>query len=118
LIVRVLHACVAADQVGPFRERAEQAVLSARSHAGIIHAEVARQAHSDGGERIVFVSVWRDLAALYEWTGGDLLSTPMLADGQAELFTEFDVQHYEVIDVGPPLDAVEGEAPQAVTEPA
>jgi hypothetical protein len=44
----------------------------------------------------VFVSVWRDLEALYCWVGGtDLLDTPVLNTGSPEVFERFEVQHYE-----------------------
>jgi hypothetical protein len=66
-----------------------------------VHAHVGRQAHRDGAEQIVFVSVWRDLESLYAWVGSDLLSTPLLVDCPPGLFDEYDIQHYEVVDLGP-----------------
>ena len=63
------------------------------------YAQIGRQVHTDGGEEIIFVSIWRDLEALYGWLGGtDLLRTPMLNDGGVEVLEHFEVQHYEVLE--------------------
>jgi heme-degrading monooxygenase HmoA len=103
LIIRVLHGCVLPGQVATFREQAHQAVNDARRHEGLIHAHVGRQAHSDGREEVVFVSVWRDLEALYGWVGStDLLDTPVLNSGRPEVFDNFEVQHYETYESGEP----------------
>jgi quinol monooxygenase YgiN len=96
LIIRVLQGHVHPGQVAVFREQAQQALLDARQRDGLVFAQVARQAHADGGEEIVFVSAWRDLEALYQWVGGtDLLDTPVLTTGSLDFFEHFDVQHYE-----------------------
>jgi quinol monooxygenase YgiN len=96
LIVRVLQGRVHPEQIAVFREQAQQALDEARQQDGLIHAEVGRQIHQDGGEQVIFVSVWRDLDALYRWIGGtDLLDTPVLNGGTADLFQHFEVQHYE-----------------------
>ena len=79
-----------------FREQADQALDDARRHDGLIHAHVGRQVHADGGEEVMFVSVWRDLEALYGWVGStDLLDTPVLNSDRPLVFEYFDVQHYE-----------------------
>jgi heme-degrading monooxygenase HmoA len=107
LIVRVLQGHVHPGQVAVFREQAQQALLDARRHDGLVFAKVARQAHADGGEEVVFISVWRDLEALYRWVGGtDLLDTPVLTTGSFEVFEHFDVQHYETYET-PEADQVE-----------
>jgi hypothetical protein len=96
LIVRILKGRVHPGQVSAFREQARQALDDARGRNGVIYAEVGRQACSDGGEEVVFVSIWRDLEALYHWVGGvDLLTTPLLNNGSAAIFENFGVQHYE-----------------------
>jgi heme-degrading monooxygenase HmoA len=79
-----------------FHKQAEQALDDARRHDGLVFAQVGRQAHADGSEEIAFVSVWRDLEALYGWLGGtDLLDTPAFNNGDPAVFTHFEVQHYE-----------------------
>jgi heme-degrading monooxygenase HmoA len=82
--------------VGTFRDQAHEALNDARRHDGLIHAHVGRQVNSDGGEEVMFVSVWRDLEALYGWVGStDLLDTPVLNNGRPQVFDYFEVQHYE-----------------------
>ncbi len=103
LIVRVLEGRVHPGQVQIFREQAEKALRDARAHDGLVYAHVGRQAHVDGSEHIVFVSVWSDLASLYGWLGGtDLLGTPVLSNGSTEVFERFEVQHYEVVEAAEP----------------
>jgi len=99
LIIRVLKGRVHPGRVALFREQAQQALDDARCHDGLIHAQVGRQAHLDGGEEVLFVSVWRDLEALYGWVGGtDLLDTPVLSGARPDVFEQFEVQHYEAYD--------------------
>jgi heme-degrading monooxygenase HmoA len=108
LIVRVLKGRVQVGQVAVFREQARKALDGARQSEGLVYAQVGRQAHSDGGEEIVFVSVWRDLEALYGWVGGtDLLETPVLSSGSLDVFDRFEVQHYETYE---PVEAAATEA--------
>ena len=97
MIIRVLRGCVQPDHLAAFREQAQQALLSARSHEGLVHAEFGRQAHADGSAEIVFVSVWRDMAALYDWVGCDLMATPLLACEGDYPFETYDVQHFETL---------------------
>ena len=96
MIVRVLQGRVAPDQTALFRLQAQQALNDARRRDGLVYAQVGRQAHSDGSEEISFVSVWRDLAALYAWLGGkDLLDTPVFNSGGSAVFERYEVQHFE-----------------------
>ncbi len=56
----------------------------------------------------MFLTVWRDMDALYGWIGNtDLLETPVLAGSAVDLLDQYDVQHFEVIDL-------EGSFPQAL----
>lgn len=99
LIVRVLRGRVTADHVRPFRERAQRALLDARIN-GCVYSQVGRQAHKDGSEQIVIISVWTGMAALYDWLGTtDLLDSPIVAEGGQFVLEDLDVQHYEVVDV-------------------
>jgi heme-degrading monooxygenase HmoA len=89
--------------VATFREQARHALHDARRHDGLVYAEIGRQAHVDGGEEIVFVSVWRNLEVLYKWVGGlDLLDTPVLDGNNPDVFEHFEVQHYETYDSADP----------------
>ena len=103
LIVRVLEGRVLPGQVSAFREQAQQALHDARKHDGLIYAQIGRQAHADGAEEVIFVSVWRNLEALYGWVGGtDLLDTPMLDRDNPDVFEHFEVQHYETYESADP----------------
>jgi heme-degrading monooxygenase HmoA len=99
LIVRVLQGRVKADAISLFREQSALALARTRSHEGCSYAQVARQSHKDGSEEIVFLSVWSDLTAVYDWVGGvDLVNAPVIAGNAPEVFAYFDIQHYEVVD--------------------
>jgi quinol monooxygenase YgiN len=96
LIVRVLQGRVLPGQTAVFRQQAQQALNDARRRDGLVYAQVGRQAYSDGSEEISFVSVWRDLSALYAWLGGtDLLDMPAFNNGGPALFEQCEVQHFE-----------------------
>jgi hypothetical protein len=99
LIFRVLHGRVKPECISIFRGQAAEALERTRRHQGCSFASVGRQAHKDGSEDIVFVSLWTDLGAVYDWVGGiDLLDSPVIAGGRPDVFVSFDIQHYEVLD--------------------
>ena len=121
MIVRILKGRVNPGQTAIFRAQARSVVPDLRRLEGSVHAEVARQVHADGGEEIVFVSVWRDLEAIYGWLGvTDLLDTPMPDRAEPNVFERFEVQHYEVLEFDEPvsiapeeLGSMAGEPPRA-----
>ncbi len=99
LIVRVLQGRVHSEHLASFRAQAQEALANARRQDGLIYAQLGRQSHPDGGEQVLFVSVWCDLDCLYRWIGGtDLLDTPVLGNGDPSVFEHFEVQHYETYD--------------------
>ena len=112
MIVRILKGRVSPEHVELFRVRALRALEGTRAHPGLIHAEVARQVRSDGGEEIAIVSVWRDFDAIYGWLGAtNLLDTLMLEPGE-QILGDFEVQHYEALDPDEPvLPAVRAAGP-------
>jgi heme-degrading monooxygenase HmoA len=121
LIVRILKGRVNPGQIAALRAQAQWVLGDIRKHDGVVHAEVARQVHADGGEEIVLVSVWRDLDAIYGWLGvTNLLETPKRDRGEPSLFEQFDVQHYEVLesDDFPAIDAEELAATADASLPA
>ena len=98
MIVRILKGEVSAEHVELFRVSALRVLEDMRAHPGLVHAEVARQVRSDGGEEIAFVSVWRDFNAIYGWLGvTNLLDTPIVDHGE-QILDGFEVQHYEALD--------------------
>jgi len=99
LIVRILKGRVGPGHAAIFREQVRRVVRDAQNRDGLVYAHVGRQAYADAGEEMVFVSVWRDLEAIYSWLGvTDLLQTPMLDDGQRDAFERLELQHYEVLE--------------------
>jgi quinol monooxygenase YgiN len=119
VIVRVVQGRVPPEHVPAFRSRAERLLDGARQRDGIVYAQIGRQAHADGGEEILFVSIWRDLDALYGWLGGnDLLRTPLLSDAGADVFEQFEVQHYEALESPGPAQTAALEQPVAVDRAA
>jgi len=78
-------------------------MLELRSWNGVVSANVARQIASDGGEEVMFATVWRDMPALYAWIGcSDLLGVPAPVATFEEYLTGRDLQYYEVIDTDVP----------------
>jgi heme-degrading monooxygenase HmoA len=107
-------------RLGEFRAQACAALDDAHCHDGFVYGDVGRQANADGSEEVLFVSVWRDLRSLYRWVGGtDLLGSPVLSRGAADVFEHYEVQHYEVWEAGDqagmedPLEAAAGPAASA-----
>jgi hypothetical protein len=84
------------EKVEIFHEQARLALSSARASDGLLYGEIGRQIHADCAEDVVFLTVWKDLESLYGWIGGnDLLCTPILRDGDGDVFDQVEVQHYE-----------------------
>lgn len=98
MIVRIVKGRVAPEQVELFRVRARRALEEMRAHPGLVHAEVARQVRSDGGEEIASVSVWRDFDAIYGWLGATNLLDMRMMDPGEQILGDFEVQHYEALD--------------------
>lgn len=99
LIFRVLHGRVKPECISIFRGQAAEALERTRRQYGCSFASVGRQAHKDGSEDVVFVTLWTNLNAVYDWVGGvDLLDSPIIAGGRPDVFVSFDIQHYEVLD--------------------
>jgi heme-degrading monooxygenase HmoA len=101
LIVRVLQGRVLPAQTANFHKQAEKALKDARRQDGLVSAHAGRQAHADGSEEIAFVTIWRDLEALYGWLGGtDLLDAPGFNHTSPSVFAHFEIQHYETFEGG------------------
>jgi heme-degrading monooxygenase HmoA len=91
--------------VPAFHDLARSTVPELRTRDGVVLANVARQIVADDGEDIIFATVWRDIAALYEWIGGsDLLEAPAPVAGFESYLTGRDLQYYEVIDTDAPTE--------------
>lgn len=112
MIIGVLHGQVQPVRLAEFRAQAQAALSAAQGQDGFIYGRVGRQSRGDGSEEVLFVSVWRDLHALYRWVGGtDRLETPVLRRGASDVFETYEVQHYEVWEAGG--EAEPGDPPAA-----
>ena len=99
LIVRIVRGTVAADLVPAFHDLAASTVPELRLREGVVSANVARQIAPDGGEDVVFATVWRGMPDLYAWIGcSNLLDTPAPISTFEEYLAGCDLQYYEVID--------------------
>lgn len=99
LIVRIVRGTVAADLVPAFHDLARSTVPELRLREGVVSANVARQIAPDGGEEVVFATVWRGMPDLYAWIGcSNLLDTPAPISTFEEYLAGCDLQYYEVID--------------------
>ncbi len=106
LIVRLLSGVVPPEKVEAFHEQARLALASAKQSQGLLFGEIGRQVHPDCAEEVVFITVWKDLESLYGWIGSnDLLWTPIVRDGDGDVFDRVEVQHYESWSDVPALDA-------------
>src|ERR1035437_7297279 len=100
LIARILRGSVAAALVPEFHTTAGGSMLGVRKQGGLRAAFVARQIETDGGEQIVFTTVWADMQALYAWIGAsDLMNVPASIQSFEGLVGARDVQYFEVLDL-------------------
>jgi heme-degrading monooxygenase HmoA len=113
LIVRIVRGNVAAALVPTFHDLARRTVPEVLAGQGVVSARVARQIAADGAEEIMFVTVWRDMPALYAWLdGSDLLEVPSRTRPLESCLSGRDLQYYEVIDT----DALPDDEAQSAEE--
>jgi heme-degrading monooxygenase HmoA len=98
VIVRVLTAHVARDQVGQFNDLIRGELQELRTQPGLVYAKLARRLDKQGGEEVVLFEEWATPADLWAWTGGRL-TEPRLLPGTEELVEDLVVTHFEALDV-------------------
>ncbi len=98
MIVRVLTAHVARDQVGQFNELIRGELQELRGQPGLVYAKLARRLDERGGEEVVLFEEWATPSDLWEWTGGRL-TEPRLLPGTEELVEDLVVTHFEALDI-------------------
>jgi heme-degrading monooxygenase HmoA len=98
VIVRVLTAHVAREQVGQFNDLIRGELQELRTQAGLVYAKLARRLDDRGGEEVVLFEEWATPADLFEWTGGRL-TQPRLLPGTEELIEDLVVTHFEALDM-------------------
>ena len=94
----ILHACAIAGRKYVGMRHRLQILVDDDEALLVVHAEVARQVRSDGGEEIASVSVWRDFDAIYGWLGATNLLDMRMMDPGEQILGDFEVQHYEALD--------------------
>jgi len=106
VIVRVLTARVAPDNVGEFNALIRGELEELRVQPGLVYAKLARRLDAVGGEEVVLFEEWRTPSDVWAWTGGRL-NTPRLLPGTEELVDELTIAHYEALDLAPEASDVE-----------
>jgi hypothetical protein len=102
MIVRILSARVPQRHAAAFEAVLRAQLPLMRDHDGLVYVKLARQAHRDYDDVLLFEE-WRDAAALYGWAGPDV-GKPRLLPGAEGLAEFVRVTHYEALDLDP--DAV------------
>ena len=99
MIVRILTARVPDRHAADFERVLRQQLPLMREHPGLRYVKLARQAHRDYDDVILFEE-WIDARSLYGWAGMDIAKPRLLpgAEGLAERVT---VTHYEALDMDP-----------------
>jgi heme-degrading monooxygenase HmoA len=95
-IIRVLTATVGQRASGPFATLVRRMLPILRSQDGLVHVQTARRLVGPVEEVVVFQE-WRDVEAMYAWTGPDIYR-PRLLEGAAELVERLVITHYEALD--------------------
>ena len=99
MIVRVLTATVPEKSSAQVHELMRQQLPLLRKYDGLVYVKLARRLIGSQ-EEIVLIEEWRDMAAMYQWTGPDI-SRPRLLPGTESLITDLRITHYEALDIDP-----------------
>ncbi len=99
MIVRILTARVRDRHAADFEKVLRAQLPLMREHPGLVYVKLARQAHRDYDDVLLFEE-WRDSNALYGWAGADI-GKPRLLPGAEGLAEFVKVTHYEALDVDP-----------------
>jgi hypothetical protein len=99
MIVRILTARVPERHAADFERVLRTQLPLMREHPGLVYVKLARQAHRDYDDVILFEE-WRDARALYGWAGVDI-AKPRLLPGAEGLAERVSVTHYEALDIDP-----------------
>jgi hypothetical protein len=100
VIVRVLTATVSGENSGRLHELMREQLPLLREHDGLLYVKLARRLIGNV-EEIVLFEEWRDMDALYVWTGPNI-ERPRLLQGAEDLITDIRITHYEALDVDAP----------------
>jgi quinol monooxygenase YgiN len=115
MIVRVLTATIAPDNVGEANAVMRPFLSELRGQPGLEYAKLARRLGDDDSEEMVLIEEWRTPAHLLAWTGGRLQNAH-LPERAPHLFENLVIAHYESLDRLPEefgLDVLDGSGPAA-----
>jgi heme-degrading monooxygenase HmoA len=97
LLLRVYQADVRIGQEAAlFARLADVLAEEGPTVRGLDSVRIGRQM-SDGGEKVVIVTIWQDLASLQREVGQDWLKARFLPGDLAEMIENPVVWHYEVV---------------------
>ena len=103
MIVRVLTATVSTEHSGRLHELMREQLPLLHGYEGLIYVKLARRLVVNHEEIILFEE-WRDVAAMYAWTGPNI-ERPRLLPGAEDLIEDLRITHYEALDVDPPPES-------------
>jgi hypothetical protein len=110
MLVRVVAAHVAADDVGGVNSEMRAFLTDIRAQPGLAYAKLARRLLPDDSEEILLVEEWLTPADLFAWTRGEL-DSPRLPKVSHGLLRNVTITHYESLDRMPEeldLEVIEG----------
>ena len=93
MIIRIGTGHVPERYVGVVNEIIRERMREVLAQDGLIACHLGRQFDSTG-QKLLLVTVWRDMLALYRWVEGDLNRRVILRGLDAQL-DRFDLQLYE-----------------------
>lgn len=112
MLVRVLTAHVAPDNVGEANTRMRPLLADLLAQRGLEYAKLARRLLPDGSQEMLLVEEWRTPADLFAWTGGQLQQAHLPHDLRG-LVTNLTITMYESLDRLPEeleLEVIDGGA--------
>lgn len=100
MIVRVLTATVSTEASGRVHELMREQLPLLHAQDGLIYVKLARRLIGNVEEIILFEE-WRDVSAMYAWTGPNI-ERPRLLPGAEDLITDLRITHFEALDMDVP----------------
>lgn len=99
MIVRVLTATVPEESSGLLHALMREQLPLLRTFDGLVYVKLARRLMGRSEEIILFEE-WRDITAMYTWTGPHI-DRPRLLPGAEDLITDLRITHFEALDIDP-----------------
>lgn len=100
MIIRVLTATVSSEASGRVHELMREQLPLLHAQDGLIYVKLARRLIGNVEEIILFEE-WRDVSAMYAWTGPNI-ERPRLLPGAEDLISDLRITHFEALDIDVP----------------